>query len=82
MEKQADDKAEENKAAEIRAGVDESILFEEAEPAEFAEDKLEPMDDNLVCPICLDLLYNPICTICGHSFCKACLSEDFQKCPL
>ncbi|CAI2371864.1 unnamed protein product [Moneuplotes crassus] len=81
--KAEENKAEENKAAEIRAGVDDTNFFkEEDEPAEFAEEKLEPVDDNLVCPICLDLLFEPVCTMCGHTFCKACLTEDFKKCPL
>lgn len=52
---------EEHKASEIRAGVDDTSFFkEDDEPSEFAEEKLEPVDDNLVCAICLDLYYNPI----------------------
>lgn len=63
MEK-AEDIMEADKAAEIRANVDDTMIFEEEnEPQEFAEDKLEPMDDNLVCPICLDIFFNPICTM-------------------
>jgi Lon protease-like protein len=76
-------KIEESKAAEIRAGIDDTDLFkEEDEPSEYAEDKMEPLDDNLVCPICLDIFYSPICTMCGHTFCNACLTKDFRKCPL
>ena len=65
MEQKAEEiKTEERQAAEFRAGVDDTNFFkEENEPEEFAEKKLEPVDDNLVCAICLDLLFNPICTM-------------------
>jgi hypothetical protein len=46
------EKTEESKAEEIRASIDDSDLFkEEDEPSEYAEDKMEPIDDNLICPI-------------------------------
>jgi phosphoribosylformylglycinamidine (FGAM) synthase PurS component len=37
--------------------------------------------DDLDCTICLKLLYNPITTPCGHSFCRACLLQtmDYGK---
>jgi hypothetical protein len=57
-------KAEDQKSEEMKLDMDDTNLFhEEEEPAEFAEENLEPMDDNLLCPICLDLFYNPICTM-------------------
>ena len=51
--------------------VDISLLLDkefESEPAEFAEENLEEIDDDLMCSICLDLLFNPLCTPCGHTF--------------
>lgn len=41
--------------------------------------------DDLDCTICLKLLYNPITTPCGHSFCRACLLQTMDygnKCPV
>ena len=42
----------------------EDIINEEFKDdlAEFDEENLEEVDDDLICSICLDLLYNPLCT--------------------
>ncbi|CAG9309924.1 unnamed protein product [Blepharisma stoltei] len=40
------------------------------------------------CPICLDMLYAPVSTQCGHNFCMTCLEEVVRnrfyhaKCPI
>jgi Lon protease-like protein len=37
------------------------------------------------CPLCSNLLYQPITTSCGHTFCKACLlrvMDHDNKCPM
>lgn len=55
----------------VDQNVDISLLLDkefESEPAEFAEENLEEIDDDLMCSICLDLLFNPLCTPCGHTF--------------
>ena len=55
----------------VDQNVDISSLLDkefESEPAEFAEENLEEIDDDLMCSICLDLLFNPLCTPCGHTF--------------
>ena len=31
--------------------------------------------DEFTCCICLDLMYQPVTTNCGHSFCKECLKR-------
>ena len=36
------------------------------------------------CPICLEILHNPITIICGHNFCKTCINTSVMsitKCP-
>ncbi|KAL3677592.1 hypothetical protein R1sor_027540 [Riccia sorocarpa] len=46
--------------------------------------KLERLDE-LDCTLCLKLLYSPVTTPCGHSFCRACLLEAMKhgnKCPM
>lgn len=47
-------------------------------------DRLERTDD-FDCTLCLKLLYDPITTPCGHSFCRSCLFQTMDrsnKCPL
>ncbi|UJR35033.1 hypothetical protein I4U23_027809 [Adineta vaga] len=40
------------------------------------------------CPLCLKLLYEPVSTLCGHTFCLLCLerfliaSDSILKCPI
>ncbi|MCL7038688.1 hypothetical protein MKW94_001902 [Papaver nudicaule] len=41
--------------------------------------------DDFDCTVCLKLLYEPITTPCGHSFCRACLFQSMDhgnKCPM
>ncbi|GMY15577.1 LON peptidase N-terminal domain and RING finger protein 1 isoform X1 [Fagus crenata] len=41
--------------------------------------------DDFDCTVCLKLLYKPITTSCGHSFCHSCLFQSMDrgnKCPL
>ncbi|KAG6550795.1 hypothetical protein Mapa_007699 [Marchantia paleacea] len=41
--------------------------------------------DELDCTLCLKLLYSPITTPCGHSFCRGCLLQAMDhgnKCPM
>ncbi|XP_029383819.1 nuclear factor 7, brain-like [Echeneis naucrates] len=59
------------KAAQIKMASNVSILSEE----------------QLLCPICLDLFTQPVSTPCGHNFCATCLtcywdSEPICQCPI
>lgn len=36
---------------------------------EQSEALLEPIDDDVSCPICLEILFMPITNTCGHSYC-------------
>uniref|UniRef100_A0A7N1A932 Uncharacterized protein n=1 Tax=Kalanchoe fedtschenkoi TaxID=63787 RepID=A0A7N1A932_KALFE len=47
-------------------------------------DRAERSDD-FDCTLCLKLLYEPVTTPCGHSFCRSCLFQSMDrsnKCPL
>lgn len=35
----------------------------------------DTLPDQYRCPICRDILVNPLSTSCGHTFCKSCLEE-------
>ncbi len=40
----------------------------------------EEEDDALLCPVCLDLLYEPVVAEpCGHEFCEPCLRKMVAK---
>lgn len=44
-------------------------------------------EDQLRCSICMDIFTEPVCTPCGHTFCKACLTKHWMGkleclCPL
>ncbi|XP_031132374.1 LON peptidase N-terminal domain and RING finger protein 1-like isoform X1 [Ipomoea triloba] len=36
--------------------------------------------DDFDCTLCLKLLYEPITTPCGHSFCRSCLFQSMDRC--
>lgn len=43
-------------------------------------------EDQLLCPICLEIFREPISTSCGHNFCKACITKHWDNnevsCPM
>lgn len=63
------------------AGQVEEMIGDQAfsrEPVEFPSDHplgsaLEKLQEQLLCPICQDLFFNPELLLCGHSFCSLCI---------
>uniref|UniRef100_A0A8C6WZU3 Uncharacterized protein n=1 Tax=Neogobius melanostomus TaxID=47308 RepID=A0A8C6WZU3_9GOBI len=43
-------------------------------------------EDQLLCPICLEIFKDPISTSCGHNFCKDCIAKHWDNnglsCPM
>lgn len=38
------------------------------------------MQDEAVCPICLEYLTEPVALDCGHNFCLACITKHSETC--
>ncbi|KAK7889163.1 hypothetical protein WMY93_024723 [Mugilogobius chulae] len=36
-------------------------------------------EDEIHCPICLEIFTDPVSTSCGHSFCKRCINQHWNK---
>ena len=51
---------------------DQNQIESSAKPTSFFDE----IEDELQCTICLDILFKPVTTECGHTFCKECLKES------
>ncbi|KAB5517060.1 hypothetical protein PHYPO_G00185120 [Pangasianodon hypophthalmus] len=44
-----------------------------------AEASISVDQDQFICPLCLDLLKDPVTLPCGHSFCKVCINDCWDQ---
>ena len=63
-----------DKAAATRAMIDQAS---KDAGSDYDDDEFE-VEDDYVCLICLDVLYLPVTTPCGHTYCKQCLKDAFD----
>ena len=83
-------------AAKRRAGEDDPAEPAERQKGGGANDKrhhqligtdasYEEFPDEFACPLCANLLFEPVTTPCGHSFCRDCLlraMDHKNHCPV
>ncbi|XP_067248560.1 tripartite motif-containing protein 16-like [Chanodichthys erythropterus] len=44
-----------------------------------AEARISVDQNEFLCPVCLDLLKDPVTTSCGHSYCKSCITDCWDQ---
>ncbi|XP_077067704.1 tripartite motif-containing protein 16-like [Siphateles boraxobius] len=44
-----------------------------------AEDRISVDQNEFMCPVCLDLLKDPVTLHCGHSYCKICITDCWDQ---
>ncbi|XP_047674365.1 tripartite motif-containing protein 16-like [Tachysurus fulvidraco] len=44
-----------------------------------AEASISVDQDQFICPVCLDLLKDPVSLSCGHSFCNVCINDHWDQ---
>nr|XP_060615965.1 zinc finger protein RFP-like [Anolis sagrei ordinatus] len=44
-----------------------------------AQDPLQDLCEEATCPVCLDYFKDPVILDCGHNFCRACLTQTWEK---
>ncbi|XP_051748234.1 uncharacterized protein LOC127511460 [Ctenopharyngodon idella] len=44
-----------------------------------AEARISVDQNEFLCPVCLDLLKDPVTTSCGHSYCKSCITDFWDQ---
>ncbi|XP_052424504.1 tripartite motif-containing protein 16-like isoform X1 [Carassius gibelio] len=44
-----------------------------------AEARISVDQNEFMCPVCLDLLKDPVTTSCGHSYCKICITDHWDQ---
>ncbi|XP_059371364.1 tripartite motif-containing protein 16-like isoform X2 [Carassius carassius] len=43
------------------------------------EDRISVNKKEFLCPVCLDLLKDPVTSSCGHSYCKSCITDCWDQ---
>jgi hypothetical protein len=54
----------------------EDLIDKACESDEYSEDF--EVEDEFNCAICLEIMYCPVTTPCGHTYCKYCLKDALE----
>lgn len=66
----------ESKASETKRGIPEASAGESQ--ANKNKEQETEIDEEFMCAICWQLMYQPVTTQCGHTFCRSCLSDALK----
>ncbi len=58
---------------------DHFLLLSSQNYSEMAEANISVEEDQFKCPVCLDLLKEPVTIPCGHSYCKSCITDCWNE---
>ncbi|XP_048011474.1 tripartite motif-containing protein 16-like [Megalobrama amblycephala] len=68
---------------ESTCSIDHTLNFKDGKMqpsgSKMAESRISVDQNEFLCPVCLNLLKDPVTTSCGHSYCKICITDCWDQ---